>query len=165
MNTCEFCKDNLPISFGDRIYAIINDFAIAQPRDSLHEFHLLIFDTVNHENRLHDYSSNRIVDLKNLISSLDNGYSQGLTGYLGYNLTSNNGDLIIGQHVEHSHIHMFMRFNGERKGPFDKNPSNIKPEYPDRASAAIVTDSIMQNIQNTQLNTYTRSNQQVRKPV
>ena len=151
MNNCDFCTENLPVSFGDRIHAIINDFAVAQTRHPLHEFHLLIFDTVNHTKRLHDYSDNRIVDLKNLISTLDKGFRQELSNYLGYNLTSNNGESEIGQHIEHSHVHMFMRFKGEKKSPFDEYSPDEISEYLNTDGSVLVTKRVLKNIQGTQL--------------
>lgn len=120
MNKCDFCAENISLGFKDRKYINIDDFIIAMPRHPYHESHLLIFDSRSHEHFLHDFTDERFIDLKRIITILHNEYTDKLSGYKGYNLSSNNGDKSIGQHLDHAHIHLFMRFDNESISPFER---------------------------------------------
>lgn len=145
VNHCDFCSKNLAISFGNRLYGIINGFAIVQTQHPWHEFHLLIFDTTEHVEHLHEYSNIRTINLKNLINLLDIEFNTELSGYQGYNLASNNGEYSIGQHVRHAHLHLFMRFKNEKHSPFDKqDTNNTEPRDMDRYAS--ITNSVVKKI-------------------
>ena len=116
--TCEFCKDTLQESIKDRTVAAIDNFLIVTPNHPAHEFHLLIFDQSVHVAKIHQFEDSRCISLKNLIYKLDAVFKKYLEGYQGYNMTSNNGSAEIGQHIQHAHIHLFMRFEDESQSPF-----------------------------------------------
>lgn len=124
MKHCDFCDNNYRDSFKSRILVSVGGFVLATPRKPYHEFHILIFDSSSHKRRLDLYRDDRIVQLKNLINKLDNLFAKQIKGYQGYNLTSNNGDKAIGQHYEHAHVHLFMRYKGESESPFVRMSTN-----------------------------------------
>ena len=70
-----------------------------------------------HVEQFHELDKEQLDQLNKIIAYISRVFQKD-EKYGGYNLLNNNGTL-AGQHINHCHIHLFVRFNNEKISPFD----------------------------------------------
>jgi diadenosine tetraphosphate (Ap4A) HIT family hydrolase len=79
-----------------------------------------------HVELFHELSDGEIVEMRNLVAKLFNGFKEKYHA-TGFNLINNNGKS-GNQHVPHVHWHILMRFDDEEYSPYDVLNGKVERE-------------------------------------
>ncbi len=111
--TCDFCNPQVITS--QKVYE--DDLIIAIYPQKPTIFHHLILFPKKHYQLISEISPEESVRMNQVIEKIHLSFKV-KNNCIGYNLTSNNGGLKIGQTVPHCHSHLFLRFDDEVISPF-----------------------------------------------
>ncbi len=113
MNHCAFCDPSVIKKQG--VYK--NDSVVViYPQKPIIPLHFIIFPK-RHTQLISNLTDRESVDLKNAIAKIFAVYKE-KEKCIGYNLTSNNGPVKVGQTVAHAHVHIYLRFEDEKYSPY-----------------------------------------------
>jgi len=113
MDYCDFCDQSVKEKQG--VYE--NESVIViYPQKPIIPQHFIIFPK-RHTQFISDLSDKESADLKNAVQKIFLVYKNE-ENCLGFNLTSNNGPIKVGQTVAHAHIHLHLRFENEKYSPY-----------------------------------------------
>ncbi len=118
---CPFCdKEHSQTIFQNEFVQIM------YPLNPASAYHVLVIPK-RHVVHLDDLSSEEWAAIGMAIKRAVNRAKRSISGFIGYNILSNNGDERVSQRVMHCHIHLFLRLQQEQNDPIrSRHTSSLK---------------------------------------
>lgn len=105
----------------DEQILIQNDlFVLVLPREMIYQHHLLLIPLRQSAHTFLDLTETELAAMHKLLDiTIEKFANDSSFEYSGYNLFCNNGSMHAGQHVNHFHMHVFVRSNVEGVSPYE----------------------------------------------